>query len=307
MAIPHSPLRYPGGKQILSRVLGHLIRINGAEGGTYIEPYAGGAGAALGLLYGEYVRNVWINDADPCVYAMWAAALRQTEALVARIQDTPLSVREWRRQREVYEKPRKASQLDLGFATLYLNRCNRSGIIAGAGPIGGLSQTGAWKIDARFNRETLSRRVRRIAEYRDRIQVSNLDGIELLKKVEVLAAREKAFVYLDPPYFVKGKDLYLNFYTAEDHQRLAAFLRSAQFKWVLSYDNVPEIRLLYAGLHQTTFSLDYSARERRKGREVMIVPRGFRLPEAWQKHIPAKHVVNRETSSCNLPEAAFSA
>ena len=55
MGITHSPLRYPGGKSILSPLLGNFIEINNLLDGIYIEPYAGGAGAALKLLFSEYV------------------------------------------------------------------------------------------------------------------------------------------------------------------------------------------------------------------------------------------------------------
>ena len=61
MSVAHSPLRYPGGKQILARVLAHLIQINGREGGIYAEPYAGGAGAALSLLFGEHVERLMLQ------------------------------------------------------------------------------------------------------------------------------------------------------------------------------------------------------------------------------------------------------
>src|SRR5260370_21263225 len=160
MARAYSPRRYPGGKQALSRVLAHLIEINDAGGGTYVEPYAGGAGAALSLLIAEHVDRILINDADGRVFAFWQAALNQTERFVNLVQTTRASVREWRRQRDIYLHPRRHSVLRVGFATFYLNRCNRSGIIGNGGPIGGLKHKGPWKIAARFNREYLLRRIR---------------------------------------------------------------------------------------------------------------------------------------------------
>ncbi len=285
-----SPLRYPGGKQILARVLAHLMKLNGVHGGTYAEAYAGGGGAALSLLFGEHADRVLINDADPCIVSFWNAILHQTERFISLLKQTPCTVREWNNQRAIYQHPRSHSGLRVGFATFFLNRCNRSGIIANGGPIGGKKQAGPWKIDARFNREELEHRIRRIALYRDRITISQLDGIDFLDRYSAsVGRRAKAFVYLDPPYYAKGRDLYLNYYQPADHGRLATWLRrQANFCWVLSYDNVPEITRLYGALRKVPFNLDYSARARRRGREVMILKAGLAFPPEWQRGIPKR-------------------
>lgn len=266
MATGNSPLRYPGGKQVLAKVLAHLIRINAASEGVYAEPFAGGAGAALALLFGEHVERIIINDADCRIAAFWEAVLHQTNAFIKLVQNTPVTIAEWRRQRAIYLDTRRRSTLAAGFATFYLNRCNRSGIIASGGPIGGIRQQGQWKIDARFNRDNLSERVSKIATYRDRIELSNLDAIKFLR-LQSKKKRPKArplFVYLDPPYFAMGEHLYLNYYDADDHGRLAKYLKGATaFQWALTYDNVPQIKKLYAELRRAKFDLAYSARERK--------------------------------------------
>jgi DNA adenine methylase len=305
VAVSFSPLRYPGGKQILARVLGHLIKLNGREGGIYVEPYAGGAGAALSLLYGEYVRSVIINDADSRVFAFWDAVLNRTGELVKLIRETPLTVEEWKRQRQIYLKPGRASRVRIGFAAFYLNRCNRSGIIGNAGLIGGINQTGKWKIDARFNREDLVARVERVARYRERIELFNLDATELLREELPQPSRAgRAFVYLDPPYYAKGSQLYLNHYTSADHTALAEYLAAARFTWVMSYDNVPAIRKLYAGYRQTTFSLGYSAREWKIGKELLIVPDHVRFPVAWPKSIPEQFITAADSIRVPMPTDA---
>lgn len=299
MTLSSSPLRYPGGKQILSGVLAHLIKINGVQGGTYAEPYAGGAGAALNLLFGEFVGRILINDADPCVHAFWRAILDETPAFLSLLQNTPLTLKEWSRQRERYQAPEKYSSLEVGFATFYLNRCNRSGIIANGGPIGGTTQSGTWKIDARFNRNELARRISKIALYRERIELSNLDAIEFLRRrISKLKKVDKPFVYLDPPYFAKGKALYLNYYAPEDHTRLAAYLKKMlRFSWVLTYDNVPQIRREYSGLRRVAFTLSYSARERRSGSELLIVKDGLELPHVWRNRIPSQFITTKYLSA----------
>jgi DNA adenine methylase len=288
VATSNSPLRYPGGKQILARVLGHLIKLNGCEGGTYVEPYAGGAGAALTLLFGEYVSRMIINDADTRIYAFWNAILNQTERFLGLLRDTNTTVDEWRRQRQIYLHPTLYSSLRVGFATFFLNRCNRSGIIGSGGLIGGVKQNGKWKLDARFNKNELGQRIGRIARYKERITIANMDAIELLKKhVAKPAIATRTFVYLDPPYYAKGKDLYHDHYIPSDHAALASFLRDeASFTWVMSYDNVPEIRSLYKGLRQINFNLGYSAHKWRTGEELLITPQSVRLPTQWRKRIP---------------------
>lgn len=292
MATACSPLRYPGGKQILARVLGHLVTINGREGGVYAEPYAGGAGAALALLYSERVQRLMLNDADPSVYAFWDSILRKTSHFLKLLDETPVTVQEWQRQRAIYQQPSRHSPLRFGFATFYLNRCNRSGIIGNAGLIGGQRQKGEWKLDARFNRGELRQRIERIALYRDRIHVFNLDAIEFLRS-EMSEGRvaARAFVYLDPPYFVKGAQLYMNFYDPLKHAELARYMKQeAPFLWAMSYDDCPDIRALYSGLRQIRFDLGYSARGWRMGKELLISKKSVLFPERWKSRIPGRYI-----------------
>lgn len=291
MSNSFSPLRYPGGKQVLAPILAHLIALNKREGGIYAESYAGGAGAALSLLFGEHVEQLMLNDADPHIYAFWKSLLSDTDEFLKLVRDTPLSVSEWEKQKTIYRRSR-CSLLKRGFATFYLNRCNRSGIIDNAGIIGGRDQTGKWKLDARFNRKELAARIERVARYRDRIRVFNLDAIEFLRnEVGSPSVAGRAFVYLDPPYYVKGSQLYLNHYKPADHGTLACFVKShAPYLWVMSYDNVPEIQALYQGLRQVPFNLAYSAQGCRVGKEVMILCPNITFPERWQERIPDRYV-----------------
>jgi DNA adenine methylase len=294
MSISNSPLRYPGGKQILSRILGELIRVNGAQGGTYAEPFAGGAGAALTLLFGEHVERVLINDADHCVYAFWKTVLHHTDDFLSMLDAAKLNDHEWCRQRDVYRRRHRRKIRELGFATFYLNRCNRSGIIATGGPIGGRKQKGKWKIDARFGRKELARRVEQIRIYRDRISISNLDAIAFLGSDSLLDSRpSKTFIYLDPPYYSKGHDLYLNYYQASDHADLATLMRRRKrFSWVMSYDNVPQIRALYSACRLLPFDLSYSASRRRAGSELLIAPRDLVFPSPWKGRVPPELLTN---------------
>lgn len=281
MAIANSPLRYPGGKAVLSGFLSDVLAANGLQDGVYIEPYAGGAGAALKLLFGEHVQRIVLNDADPCVYAFWNAVLNRKEDFIHRLQAASVTIDEWKRQRDIYRNQYRHSRIKVGFAAFYLNRCNRSGIMVNGGPIGGFEQKGKWKLDARFNKEELVRRIEKIHIYRDRIDVHNLDAITFLKKVVGRSKRiEDTLIYLDPPYYVKGSELYLNHYGPKDHARLAAFVkRQSGYRWLMTYDNVPEIRALYAGLETVDFNLRYSAHTSKLGREMLISSGNLIMPD----------------------------
>lgn len=272
MPIVHSPLRYPGGKSVLSDLMADVISLNNLHDGVYIEPYAGGGGAALALLFGEHVNRIVLNDADPCIYAFWDAVLHRKEDLIRRIQETPININEWQHQRNIYRNHHRYSRIKVAFASFYLNRCNRSGIIANGGPIGGMAQVGKWKLDARYNRDELIRRIEKIHLYRDRIEIHNLDAIDLLSNVVGYSDNlNKTLVYLDPPYYVKGSSLYLNYYSSDDHAQLAALIkRQTGYRWLMTYDNVHEIRELYKECNASPFDLRYSAHTSRLGSELLI-------------------------------------
>ena len=280
MSYIYTPLRYPGGKAKLSSFLAEVIEVNGLLDGVYAEPYAGGGGAALNLLFGGYVERIMLNDADPCVYAFWRVILKQTTRFLTKLEETPVSLKEWKKQRDIYRNRSRHSQIKVAFATFYLNRCNRSGIIVNGGPIGGHHQKGKWKLDARYNKAELTRRIEKIATYRDRISICNMDAIDFIKNVILKSEYlKKTLVYLDPPYYIKGSELYLNHYKREDHVRLATFIRRrTSFKWIMSYDNVPKIHELYSDRRRIEFDLRYCAQMRKIGRELLICSKGLKLP-----------------------------
>lgn len=271
-----SPLRYPGGKGLLYSRLRTIIRENNLTSSVYVEPYAGGAGAALALLVSGQVERIAINDLDPAVFAFWNAVVTQPDEFTALVNSVELSVDEWERQREVYLTSARDNHLPLGFATFYLNRTNRSGVLNG-GPIGGKDQTGNYKIDARFNREGLAERIRLIALHADRIAVTNEDG---LRVIERYSDRDDAFIYADPPYFEKAGSLYLNAFQDSDHRALANCLKGVQrAKWILTYDNVPQVAELYSDLRRRLFALNYSAHRVMKASEIMVFSAELSIPE----------------------------
>lgn len=267
----HSPLRYPGGKTSLLPFFEKIIEDHDLEKITYVEPFAGGAGAALALLLPGKVGRIVINDLDRAIYAFWKSSVFSSAKFIKKIKKTPVTVSEWKKQKAIYNDP-KANLFDLGFATFFLNRTNTSGILDG-GLIGGLKQKSKYKIDARFNKDALIERIQQIALYKDKISIFNKDGLQLIGEY---LNKKNAFIYLDPPYFEKGATLYLNHYKKEDHEALANKLNdSPDAFWLLTYDNKKEIKSLYPDRKIVNFSLNYNAYESRKGREVMILSDAF--------------------------------
>ena len=274
----YSPLRYPGGKGKLAKFMAAVVRVNGLSDGRYIEPYAGGAGIAWELLITGVVRRVVVNDISPQVFAFWTSVVSYTEELCRRIRDVPLSVQEWDRQKEIFGRPAESSVLELGLSCFYLNRTNRSGILNG-GLIGGRSQEAKWRIDARFNREDLIRRITKIADCRGRIEVSCTDAVEFLRERSD-GFGEKDLIYVDPPYFEKGRMLYYDAYGPDDHAAVAELLSGLEGpRWVVSYDDVEAIRRLYEFAPRVDYTIRYSARRRTRGREVMFFSNGMAIPD----------------------------
>jgi len=263
----YSPLRYPGGKTFLYSFFDQIFKLNGIQNITYIEPFAGGAGAALTLLFLEKVEKIIINDLDKAIFSFWKSAIFDSERFIEKILSIPVTIKEWRKQKELYAN-KTSNEFDLGVATFFLNRTNISGIIEG-GVIGGINQEGKWKIDARFKKENLIKKISQLSHYRNRIAVTNKDGLAV---VNDYIKMDNTFFYLDPPYFEKGASLYLNHYKKNDHKILADQLnQNANSRWLLTYDNCEEIRSLYPNRRIIDFTLNHNAHRAKKGQELMIL------------------------------------
>lgn len=270
-----SPLRYPGGKRKVTNFIKLVFLENKLVGSEYVEPFAGGASIALSLLYEDYADHVHINDIDNGVVAFWHAVLYDTERLCARIRDAKVTMAEWRRQR-VVQQATNPDPLDLAFSTFFLNRTNRSGIING-GVIGGQGQTGRWKLDARYNKANLTQRIQKIARFSGRITLTHRDAADFLG--DWIQPERAGFVYLDPPYYVKGEGLYTNFYEHAHHEEIAELVGRLDGSWMVSYDSVPEIGVLYGKHRALGYSLSYSAADRYRGDEVMFFSSGLVVPQ----------------------------
>ena len=276
MAMHRTPLRYPGGKQKLTPFFREILAENDLIGGCYVEPYSGGAGVAMELLLSDDINRTHLNDVSPHIFSFWTAILENTREFCNRIFTASLTVEEWKSHREVVSNPGGHSALDLGFSTFFLNRCNRSGVLTG-GVIGGLSQEGRWKIDARFSRNELIQRIEAIAARKDNISLSNEDAEKYLKSGLSKLPR-KTLVYCDPPYFARSDRLYLNRYQESDHQRIAKVIINMPRRWVVSYDSHPEIARFYAGKQAIEYELQYNAHRVYRGKELILFSDKVQIP-----------------------------
>lgn len=268
-----SPLRYPGGKARLGPLLADLLREQHSPvPQVFVEPFAGGAGAGLYLLRQGVVDRLVLNDAHPGVAAFWRSIVTYPEEFCTLIRETSASLENWHRARDVLQNASPSTDdLTLGFATFFLNRTNRSGILINAYPIGGLDQAGKYKIGDRYNPDALVERVHAIAAMSERITVTQEDGTDLLSRAGALGSvADEVFALVDPPYVGMGHRLYELAFTQEDHERLAAALKSAPYRWVLTYDDVPLVRGLYPPEWCTTFEKSYSAARAYRGQEIMV-------------------------------------
>ena len=273
-----SPLRYPGGKAAITPLLREVLLKNKLRDSSFAEPYAGGAGLSLALLFAGDVSDVHLNDIDLGIYSFWNLVIHNTSKLLDKVNTIDVDLAEWHRQRAILCDPCPDPD-DLGFATFFLNRTNHSGIVPFAGPIGGRNQTGKYKIDCRFHRENLSNRIKRIACYGHRIHLSNLDAKQFLQDRNAKSDERRIF-YIDPPYVQNGRKLYINSYEDQDHFDISREIRSLRCPWLVTYDNVHLIHRFYDDYDRYEFDINYSLNKKRRGQEVLIASHGLSVPLA---------------------------
>lgn len=262
----YSPLRYPGGKTRIFKFVSNVLLENNLIGINYAEPYAGGAGLALKLLISEYVENIYINDLDRSIYSFWISILERPTEFCDWIESVKVNVENWQLFRKIQDNTDNYDEFELAKSTFFLNRTNVSGVIKG-GIIGGLDQKGKYKIGARFNKKSLIKRIEKISEFSNRIIVSRKDGINFIKKMDRM--ENDVFVYLDPPYYEKASDLYMNYYSEKDHKSLSKYVQRMQKRWLVSYDNHEFILNLYDENEKLTYKLSHST-SNRIGDEVLV-------------------------------------
>lgn len=270
MAKSLSPLRYPGGKSKIYDRVKNLIMINGYNNRTYVEPFAGGFGIGIGLLCEGVVPSAILNDFDVHIYHFWYSVLNDTENLLRLITDIPITIEERERQMHSY-RDLDSDPLTDGFATLFLNRVNFSGVIKG-GPIGGLAQSGTYKIDCRFNKDDIKKKIKIIAGLKSRIRLYNKDA-EYLIRMSLMKMKSPLFLNIDPPYVIKGSQLYTNYFTEANHidlQRVITKHLDSKFPWIITYDDCPLVRDLYKNYTMKEYDISHNAGGTVLGKELIF-------------------------------------
>lgn len=271
----YSPLRYPGGKNKLAKFVALICKKNNIDG-HYVEPYAGGASVALRLLFEGHVKEITINDYDKAIYAFWHSVIHDTERLCQKIMNAEVTLENWRKQKKIQNnKDTEQNLLKLGFSTFFLNRTNYSGIIDG-GMIGGISQNGQYKIDCRFNKDELINRIKFIATYKKHIHIKNMDALELVRRT---TKDKNTIFYFDPPYYLKGPSLYMSHYQHDDHEKVSREIKKIKnAKWIVSYDNTPEIKGMYQECRKKEYAFFHTAYNARIGKEILFFSKNILVP-----------------------------
>lgn len=271
-----SPLRYPGGKAKIYSVVKDIIIKNNLSHKIYVEPFSGGFGLGLKLMFNGDIERFIINDYDRHIYAFWKCVFQYTKELIKRIEIVDITIEEWNKQKEVYNNHEKYSLIDVGFSTLFLNRTNYSGILM-SGPIGGFSQRGKYKLHCRFNKKRLIETINKISSYKNKVKVYNKDAIKLIRKLK--SNENKVFYNFDPPYVNKGAELYLNSFVEKDHRELKDEINNIRTEWIMTYDNVGLVKGLYSEYEQSELKLTYSVGSKRKEKELIISCIGLNITQ----------------------------
>lgn len=273
----YSPLRYPGRKNKLSAFIAKICMDNNIHS-HYVEPYAGGASVALFLLIEGYVGKITINDKDRSIYAFWYSVKNNSKKLCKLIDECELTIDNWFKQKEIQKNKDNVDLLTLGFSTLFLNRTNRSGILSG-GVIGGLKQEGNYKMDCRFNKTEIKNRINLIAKYSDNFEIFNNDAIELIDRIQIESETSDTIFYFDPPYYLKGDQLYMNHYLHAHHKVVSDKIKEIKnIHWLVSYDDNENIEKLYCEFQTKKYSFHHSAGTSKSGKEIMFFSNNLKQP-----------------------------
>lgn len=279
-----NPLRYPGSKSKLYNYMVSLLKQEELLGCTFYEPFAGSASLSLSLLENDVVKKAVINERDPLIYSFWDSVFHYTDELIQSIEDTPITLETWYSISEYRNSEYLVGKtpVEKGFAGLFLNRTNFSGILK-ANPLGGKKQTSQYKIDCRFNKDRIIKSIISLSKFRDRIDIYGDDAIYFMESKLKYKRHNSYFVYIDPPYYKAGPELYRYYYRKDDHETLADYIKKKSFNWLISYDDTPEIRKLYHSSQFINLYLDYSVRTSKKGAEILIS--NLKIPPLTQEEL----------------------
>jgi len=230
-----SPFRYPGGKTWLIPTVRQWLKQEGKIVKELIEPFAGGAIVSLTAAFEKMAEHITMVEMDEEIAAVWEIILKdKNKWLAEKIYSFDLTHENVKTE---LDNPNKKLQ-DIAFCTILKNRVFHGGILAkGSGMIkNGENGKG---ITSRWYPKTLRDRISAINYVKDKINFISGDAFDIL---EQNINNTIAYFFIDPPYTIAGKRLYT--YYDIDHERLFELTSKLKGKYMLTYDDTPEIRYL---------------------------------------------------------------
>ena len=266
-----TPLRYPGGKAWLTNYVESFICYNRLNVDTIVEPYGGSAAVSIRLLQRGIVKQAFISETDPLIVAFWKTVIERNKELIEYVNSYEVNLDTWHLFKRYISTSEisKHNEIELAGAFLFLNRTSYSGILK-AGPLGGRNQVSKYKIDCRFNKIAIAKKIREIARLEGKIHIVESDGLKFMKKISA-APVDNTLFYVDPPYYGAGKLLYRHYFEEQDHVNLSHFLKAFNLPWLLSYDNAEFIKNLYEGSKSSSVYTDYQSGHFKKGVKELLI------------------------------------
>ena len=229
-----SPFRYPGGKTwLIPRVRKWLTQSGKPK--ELIEPFAGGGIVSLTAAFENLAEHITMIELDKEIAAVWEVIINgDNEWLANKIFNFDLTPEKAKKELEKENK----NNNDAAFCTILKNRIFHGGILAkGSGMIkNGENGKG---ITSRWYPKTLKNRILAINHVKHKIEFINGDAFPIL---EFHKNNKSAYFFIDPPYTKAGKRLYTHFDI--DHDKLFYLTAKLSGKYMLTYDDTPEIREL---------------------------------------------------------------
>ncbi len=251
-------IRYPGGKNKISSQIMSFIP-NGIE---FREPFFGGGAIGLKVLKEGRFSKYWFNDLDKHLVALWLAIQNAPEQLCKMINNFAPQVDDF----EIisnYLLKSNDSGIKEGFFKLVIHQISYSGLgMMAGGPIGGKKQQSKYSIGCRWSPDYLIKKIKTINKLlsENDVKFTSLDYSELLA--------DDCFLFLDPPYFNKGEQLYQYGFTGK-HEELANKLKGRK-NWFLCYDDCSEVRQLYNWAQIKEIDIKYSINGSINKKELLI-------------------------------------
>ena len=239
-----SPLRYPGGKSKLIDYLFTKLQAEKLE--TFVEVFAGGASFGLSLLDAGVVKQLVLNDSDKNLMNFWHEVLDNPLPLINKLRTIQPTHRDYEEAKALLSSDGSASPTERAWAYLLVNRLSYSGIQK-AGCLGG-KEGSTETLLVRYNPTALIKQINHLSAMKDRITLLNQDYQEVIHNYYW---NDRTTLFIDPPYYEKGKALYMNFFTEQDHRNLAELIQSLILEFpgcadiLITYDDAPFIQKLY--------------------------------------------------------------